>query len=143
MQQLPTAMYSASAVDNEMEFCFLLIQDSEDLMYFFFLFLLFQIHHILYIGLVAVLTYIVLIFGLCILMYVPSPIFSNLDSTNSSSSSTSSTIPSVGLIVAVKAFKIPSSSLSESSSGSVSLNVAASALLFPMVLRYVGYSYFM
>ena len=85
MQQLPIAMYSASVVDNKMEFCFLLIQDSEDLMYFFFLFFLFQIHHILYIGLVAVLTYIVLIFGLYILMYIPSPIFSNLDSTNSSS----------------------------------------------------------
>ena len=34
---------------------------SEDLMYFF-LFFLFQIHHILYIGLVTILTYIVLIF---------------------------------------------------------------------------------
>ena len=39
MQQLPIAMYSASVVDNKMEFCFLLIQDSEDLMYFFFSFL--------------------------------------------------------------------------------------------------------
>ena len=36
MQQLPIAMYSASVVDNKMEFCFLLIQDSEDLMFFFF-----------------------------------------------------------------------------------------------------------
>ena len=72
-----------------------------------------------------------------------SSIFSNLDFTNSSSTSTSATIPSVGLIVAVKAFRIPSSSLSESSSSSVSLNVAANALLFPIVLRYVGHSYFM
>ena len=72
-----------------------------------------------------------------------SSIFSNLDSTNSSSSSTSSTIPSVELIVAVKAFRIPSSLLLESSLGSMSLKVATSALLFPMVLRYVGHSYFM
>ena len=35
---------------------------SEDLMYFFFFFFLFEIHHILYIGLVTILTYIVLIF---------------------------------------------------------------------------------
>ena len=52
-----------------------------------------------------------------------SSIFPNLDSTNSSSSTTSSTIPSVGLTVAMKAFKILSSSLSESSSGLVSLKV--------------------
>ena len=72
-----------------------------------------------------------------------SSIFSNLDSTKSYSSFTSSTIPSVGFIVAVKAFRIPSSSLSKSSSGSMSLKVAASVLLFPMVLRYVRHSYFM
>ena len=42
---------------------------SEDLMYLF-LFSLFQIHYILYIGLVISLTYIVLIFGLYILIYV-------------------------------------------------------------------------
>ena len=42
---------------------------SEDLMYYF-LFFLFQIHHILYIGLVTVLTYIVLIFGLYIYIYI-------------------------------------------------------------------------
>ena len=72
-----------------------------------------------------------------------SSIFLNLDSIKSTSSSTSSTIPSVGFTVAVKAFKIPLSSLSsESSLGSVSLKVAAKALLFPMVLRYVGHSYF-
>ena len=60
-----------------------------------------------------------------------SSIFSNLDFTKSSSSSTSSTIPSIGFIVIVKAFKIPSSSLSsESSSGSVSLKVAVKTLLF-------------
>ena len=47
MQQLPTAIYSASAVDNEMEFCFLLIQDSEDLMYFFFLFFSFCFRYII------------------------------------------------------------------------------------------------
>ena len=39
--------------------------------------------------------------------------------------------------------KIPSSSLLESSSGSVSLKVAASALLFLMLLRYVEHSCFM
>ena len=46
---------------------------SEDLMYLFCL----SISDVsyLYIGLVTVLTYIVLIFGLYILMYVPSPIF--------------------------------------------------------------------
>ena len=70
-------------------------------------------------------------------------IFSNLDSTKSSSSSISSTIPSVGLTVAVKKFRIPSSLLFESSSGSVSFKITTSALLFPMVLRYVGHSYFM
>ena len=64
-------------------------------------------------------------------------------STKSSSLSTSSTIPLVGFIVAVKAFRIPSSLLSESSSSSVLLKVVVSALLFPMVLRYVGHSCFM
>ena len=68
-----------------------------------------------------------------------SSIFSNLDSTVSSSSFTSSIILSVKFTVAVKAFKIPSSLLLESSSGSMSLNVVASALLFPIVLRYVGH----
>ena len=54
-----------------------------------------------------------------------------------------STIPSVGFIVAVKAFRIPSSSLSSDSSlGSMSLKVAARALPFPIDLRYVGHSYF-
>ena len=51
--------------------------------------------------------------------------------------------PLVGFIVAVKELRIPSSSLFESSSGLVSLKVVASALLFPMVLRYAGHSYFM
>ena len=57
-----------------------------------------------------------------------------MDSTNSSSSTTSSTIPSVGLIVVVEAFKIPSSSLSESSSGLVSLKVLA-CLALPNALE--------
>ena len=46
---------------------------SEDCMYLF-LFSLFLIHYILYIGLVTILTYIVLIFVLYISMYVLSPI---------------------------------------------------------------------
>ena len=50
---------------------------------------------------------------------------------------------SIGSTEVVKAFKISSSSLSESSLGSVSLKVATSALLFPMLLRYVGHSCFM
>ena len=41
---------------------------------YFFLFSPFQIHYILYIGLVISLTYIVLIFGLYMLMHVLSPI---------------------------------------------------------------------
>ena len=71
-----------------------------------------------------------------------SSIFSNLDSTNSSYSSTFSTIPSVGFTMVVKTFRVSSSSLSKSFAGSVSLNVVASALLFPMVLKYVGHSCF-
>ena len=73
-----------------------------------------------------------------------SSIFSKLDTTKSSSSSSVSVTPLVGSTVVVKALKIHLSLLSSDSIlGSVSLKVVTRALLFPIVLRYVGHSCFM